>query len=177
MSVFLHLMSNSNTMLSLKEWPPADDALPLHQSHLIVTFGPPISQEFRSSRMQEHFERMASLEGWSFLTPDRSANEVRDDRYVFGALYSCSDMYIFDQLLNQMRAIEREKAFQHGNDLPFSSLVSIDLRDFSRGYVSKSITKKKNVQSILVQRKPKTSLFMKEKWERERSERRALMKV
>lgn len=101
---------------------------------------------------------------------------MRDDRYVFGALYSSSDMYIFDQLLNQMRAIEREKVFQSDNDLPFSSLVSIDLRNLSRGYVSKSISKKKKVQSVLVHRKPKTSQFMKEKWERERSERRALMK-
>jgi hypothetical protein len=46
----------------------------------------------------------------------------------------------------------------------------------SRGYVGKSISKKKKVQSILVHRKPKVSAFMKEKWERKRSERRAEMK-
>jgi hypothetical protein len=99
----------SNTMSLLKERPPADDALPLHQSHLIVTFGPPItiSQEFRSSWMQEHFERMTSLEGWSIYTPDHCANEVCDDCGVYGAIYSSSDMYVFDELLNQLRAIER----------------------------------------------------------------------
>jgi hypothetical protein len=163
----------SNTMSLLKEWPPADDALPLHQSHLIVTFGPPISQEFRSSRMQEHFERMTSLEGWSIYTPDRCADEVRDDCGVYGALFSSSDMYIFDELLNQLRAIERENAFLSENDLPFSSLFITNFRDSSRGYVGKSISKKKKVQSVLVHRKPKVSAFIKEKWERERSERRA----
>jgi hypothetical protein len=29
-------------MTMLKVWPLPDDDLPLHQSHLIVTFGPPI---------------------------------------------------------------------------------------------------------------------------------------
>ena len=133
MSVLLPKKLMSNTMSLLKEWPPADDALPLHQSHLIVTFGPPISQEFRSSRMQEHFERMTSLEGWSIYTPDRCADEVRDDCGVYGALFSSSDMYIFDELLNQLRAIERENAFLSENDLPFSSLFITDFRDLSRG--------------------------------------------
>jgi len=119
---------------------------------------------------------MTSLEGWSFYTPDRCADEVCDDCHVYGALTSSSDMYVFDKLLNQLRAIEREKAFQSENDLPFSSLFTIDLRDFSRGYVGKCISKKKKVQSVLVHRKPKASAFMKEKWERERSKRRAEMK-
>ncbi len=69
MSVLSPKKLMTNTMSLLKEWPPADDALPLHQSHLIVTFALPISQEFQSSRMQEHFERMTSLEGWSIYTP------------------------------------------------------------------------------------------------------------
>jgi hypothetical protein len=149
MSVLLPKKLMSNTMSLLKEWPPADDALPLHQSHLIVTFGPPISQEFRSSRMQEHFERMTSLEGWSIYTPDRCADEVRDDCGVYGALFSSSDMYIFDELLNQLRAIERENAFLSENDLPFSSLFITDFRDLSRGYVGKSISKKKKVNPFL----------------------------
>jgi hypothetical protein len=85
-------------------------------------------------------------------------------------------MFVFDELLNQLRAIEREKAFQSENDIPFSSLFTIDLLDLSCGYVGKSISKKKKVQSDLVHRKPKASAFMKEKWERERSERRAEMK-
>ena len=132
-------------MSLLKEWPPADDALPLHQWHLIVTFGPLISQKFRSSRMQEHFEQMTSLEGWSFYTPDRYADEVCDDYHVYGALYSISDMFVFDELMNQLRAIECEKAFQSENDIPFSSLFTIDLRDLSRGYAGNSTSKKKKV--------------------------------
>jgi len=176
MSVLLPKKLMSNTMSLLKELPPADDALPPHQSHLIITLGLPISQEFRSSRIQEHFEQMTSLEGWSFYTPDRYADEVCDDYHVYGALYSSSDMFVFDELLNQLRAIEREKAFQFENDIPFSSLFTIDLLDLSCGYVGKSISKKKKVQSDLVHRKPKASAFMKEKWERERSERRAEMK-
>ncbi len=102
MSVLSPKKLMTTTMSLLKEGPPADDALPLHQSHLIVTFGPPISQEFRSSRMQEHFERMTSLEDWSIYTPDRCADEVCDDCVVYGALYSSSDMYIFDELLNHL---------------------------------------------------------------------------
>jgi len=119
---------------------------------------------------------MTSLEGWSIYTPDRCADEVCDDCGVYGALYSRSDMYVFDELLNQLRAIESENAFQSENDLPFSSLFTTGFRDVSRGYVGKSISKKKKVQSVLVHRKPKVSAFMKEKWERERSERRAEMK-
>jgi hypothetical protein len=83
--------------------------------------------------MQEHFERMTSLEGWSIYTPDRCADEVCDDCGVYCALYSSSDMYIFDELLNQLRAIECENAFQSENDLPFSSLFITDFRDLSRG--------------------------------------------
>jgi len=174
MSVLLPKKLMSNTMSLLKEWPPADDALPLHQSHLIVTFGPLISQKFKSSRMQEHFEQMTSLEGWLFYTPDRCADEVCDDCHVYGALYSSSDMYVFDELLNQLRAIKHENAFQSENDLPFSSLFTIDLRNLSLGYIGKSISKKKKVQSVLVHRKSKASAFMREKWERERSKRGGL---
>ena len=176
MSVLLPKKLMSNTMSLLKEWPPADDALPLHQSHLVVTFGPPISQELRSSRMQEHFERMPSLDGWSFYIPDNCVVVRSNDSQVYGALYSTSDMYVFDILLHQLRAIEREKAFRPENELPFSSLFTIDLRDLSRGYVGNSISKKKKVQSVLVHRKPKVSAFIIEKWQRERSERRAEMK-
>jgi len=94
----------------------------------------------------------------------------------YGALYSTSDMYVFDVLLHQLRAIEREKAFRSENELLFSSLFTIDLRDLSRGYAGSSISKKKKVQSVLINRKPKASAFMKDKWERERAERRADMK-
>ena len=87
------------------------------------------------------------------------ADEVRDDCGVYGALFSSSDMYIFDELLNQLRAIERENAFLSENDLPFSSLFITDFRDSSRGYVGKSISKKKKVQSVLVHRKPKVSII------------------
>ena len=75
-----------------------------------------------------------------------------------------------------MRAIERENAFQSENNLPFSSLVTTDFRDLSSGYDGNSISKKKKVQSVLVHRKPKEIAFIKEKWECERSERRAEMK-
>lgn len=176
MSVLSLKKSTNNTMSLLKEWPPTDNALPLHQSHLIVTFGPPISQELRSSRMQELFERMPSLDGWSFYIPDHCAVVGSDDSQVYGALYSTSDMYVFDVLLHQLRSIERETAFRSENEFLFSSLFTIDLRDFSLGYAGNSISKKKKVQSVLINRKPKASAFMKDKWERERAERRAEMK-
>ena len=57
------------------------------------------------------------------------------------------------------------------NDLPFSNLVALDMHKWSHGYIKNN--RKKMVQSVLVNRKPKMSTFMKEKWDRERSKRRA----
>ncbi len=96
-------------MTMLKVWPLPDDDLPLHQSHLIVTFGPPIIQECRSRRMQEHFEQMNSLEGWSFYSPDHCVVEGGHDCQVYGAIYTSSNMNVFDVVLNQLRAHKKEK--------------------------------------------------------------------
>jgi hypothetical protein len=69
--------------------------------------------------MQEHFERMTSLEGWSFYTPDPNVVEGTDDNQIYGALFSSSDTIVFDQLLYQLRATERDKAFLSDNESPF----------------------------------------------------------
>jgi hypothetical protein len=46
----------------------------------------------------------------------------------------------------------------------------------SCGYVGNSFAKRNLVQSVLVNRKPKASSFMKDKWARERYKRRSDMK-
>jgi hypothetical protein len=142
-------MNLGAAMTTLKVWPLPDDDLPLHQFHLIVTFGSPISQEFRCRRMQEHFEQMTSLEGWSFYSPDHCVVEGGHDCQVYGAVYTSSNMNEFDVVLNQLRALENEKAFECENDLPFTSLVTLAVHDWSHGYLTNSIVKKKKVQSVL----------------------------
>ena len=82
----------------------------------------------------------------------------------------------FDILLNRFRAIEIENPFQCQNDLPFTSIVTLDMRNWSPCCID-NIAKKKKVQPVLVNHKPKVSTFMKEKWERERLERRAEAKT
>ncbi len=94
-------MNLGATMTTLILWPLPDDDLPLHQSHLIITFGLPISQEFWCRRMQEPFEQMTSLEGWSFYSPaDQCVVEGGHDCQVYGAIYSSKDMNVFDVVLN-----------------------------------------------------------------------------
>ncbi len=142
---------NSNgalTMLNLRLLPNED--LPLHQSHLIITFDPPIVQEFRCRRMQEHFKQMTSLEGCSSYSPDHCVVGGGDDCQVYGAIYSSSDMNVFNVVLNQLRAIEHKKANKCENDLPFTSLITLDMCDWSKGYLNNNMAKKKKVQSILV---------------------------
>jgi hypothetical protein len=103
--------------------------------------------------MQEHFEQMTSLEGWSFCSPDHSVVEGGDDCQVYGIIYSSSDMNVFNVVLNQLRAIKHKKAFEYENDLPFTSLLTLDMHDWSHGYLKNCIVKKKKVQPVLVNQK------------------------
>jgi hypothetical protein len=126
-----------DAMTMLKVWLLPDDDLPLHQSHLIVTFGQPISGELRCKRMQEHFERMTSLEGWSFYCPDHCIVEGGYDGQIYDAVYSSSDMKLFDVILCQLRAIENEKGFECENNLPFTSLVTLDMQCLANNHIVK----------------------------------------
>jgi hypothetical protein len=81
---------------------------------------------------------------------------------VYGAVFSTTNMTDFDVLVNQFRAIEIENPFQRQNDLPFTSLVTLDMRNWSPCRID-NIAKKKKVQSVLVNHKPKVSTFMKKK--------------
>ena len=167
-------MDSLVAMTKLKLWPLPDDDLPIDQSHLIITFGPPMNQEIRGRRMEEHFEKLSSLVGWSFFSPEDDVKQQGGDDSegpVYGAVYSSGDMHAFDEVLNWLRAIERKNAFTGKNDLPFSNLVALDMREWSHGHLKNN--RRKTVQSVLVNRKPKMSTFMKEKWDRERSKRRA----
>jgi hypothetical protein len=95
------LPTNSNAVLMmLKVRLLLNEDLALNQSHLIITFGPPISQEFRCRKMQEHFEQMTSLESWSFYSPDHCVVGGGDDCQVYDTIYSSSDMNVFDEVLN-----------------------------------------------------------------------------
>ena len=70
-------------------------------------------------------------------------------------------MHAFDEVLDWLRGIERKSAFKGKNDVPFTSLVALDMRVYGHRYLKK-YTKKNKVQSVLVNRKPKASTFMKE---------------
>jgi hypothetical protein len=115
---------------------------------------------------------MTSLEGWPFFCPDHCIVEGGYDGQVYGAVYSSSDMNLFDVKLRQLRAIENEKAFECENNLPFTSLVTLDMRYLANNH----IVKKEKVQSVLVNQKPKVNAFMKQKWERDKSKRREALK-
>ena len=99
-------------MSLLKVWPPRYDSLPLHQSHIIITFGLPISQELRFSRMQEFFDNIILLDGWSFYRPDPLLGEECDPHLnVYGVVFSTTDMTDCSVLVNQFRAMEIENPF------------------------------------------------------------------
>jgi hypothetical protein len=125
----LPLILRTNLLSNLNGNPIAIIALSTHQSHLIVDFGPPLSQELKCRGMQEHFDQMTSSEGWSLYSPDHCVVEGGDDGRVYGAVYPSSDMNLFHVILNQLRAIENEKAFKYENNLPFTSLVTLDMHD------------------------------------------------
>jgi hypothetical protein len=94
--------------------------------------------------MQERLERTTSLEGWSFYSPDHCVVEGGHDCQVYGAVYTISNMNEFDVVLNQLRALENEKAFECENDLPFArSLATLAMHDWSHGYLANSIVRKK----------------------------------
>jgi hypothetical protein len=95
--------------------------------------------------MKEHFEQMASLEGWSFYSPDHCVVGGGDDCQVYGAIYSSSDINVFDVVLNRLRAIEHEKANKCENDLPFTCLVMLDMHDWSKGNLKNSMAKRKKM--------------------------------
>ncbi len=168
-------MVSQAAMTKLKVWPLPDDDFLLDQSHLIITFGPPMTQEMRCRRMEEHFAKLSLLVGWSFYSPDDDEKrEGRDgsEELVYGAIYLSDNMHAFDEVLNWLRAIEHEHAFEGNNDLPFTSLVELDMHEWSHGYLKNS-NRKNMAQSAFVNQKPKESTFMKEEWERERSKRQA----
>jgi hypothetical protein len=85
----------------------------------------------------------------------------------YGALYSTSDMIVFDRVVKHFQRFERK------NELNFTYQFIIDMQDLSFRYhqpkVEWNIGQKK-VQSVLVNQKRKLSAFIKEKWERERLE-------
>ena len=109
-------MDSAAAMTKLKVWPIPDEELPLDQSHLILTFGPPMSQEIRCNRMEEHFQKISSLQGWSFYIPDDCVKQQGGDGsevlLVYGAIYSSGDMHAFDEVLDWLRGIERKSAFK-----------------------------------------------------------------
>jgi hypothetical protein len=125
--------------------------------------------------MQKHFINISSLDGWSFYRPDHLVEEGDPHLNVYGVVFSTTDKTDFDVLLNRFRAIEIENPFQIQNELPFTSLITLDMRNWSPCFID-NIAKKKKMQSVLVNCKPKVSTFMKEKWECERLEWRAKVK-
>ncbi len=158
-------------MNTLKCWPPQDNALPAYHSHLVIIFGAPLSEKTRSAGIQQLCQIIDRIKGWTFYIP-RSNNDGIEESVgsyrEYGALYSTSDMTVFDRVVEQLQRFKCE------NELSFTHQFIIDMQDLSIRYhkpkVEWNIGQKK-VQSVLVNRKQKVSAFIKEKWERERLER------
>ena len=114
---------------------------------------------------------MVFLQTWSFTRRRMWSSSQRLWRGIF------HDWHDWLQRTSKpVQSYGNWKSLPHQKDLPFTSLVTLDMRDWSPRFID-NISKKKKVQSVLVNHKPKVSTFMKEKWERERLERRAEAKT
>ena len=49
-------------MIVLKCWPPHDDALPAYHSHLVITFGAPLSDKMRAKGIEQE-ELLGLMDG------------------------------------------------------------------------------------------------------------------
>ncbi len=158
-------------MITLKCWPPQDNALPAYHSHLVITFGAPLSDKMRSAWIQQLRERINWIKGWTFYIPRSDSDGIEESvgsYREYGALYSTSDMTVFDRVVEQFQRFERK------NELNFTHQFIIDMQDLSNRYHQPKVEwnlGQKKVQSVLVNQKRKVSAFIKEKWERERLER------
>jgi hypothetical protein len=148
-------------MLQLKRWPPDDDVLTINQSHSMISFGNPLTNEMRYLRMQQHGNQITSMEGWSFYFP---CNDVEGEGSCrdYGTLFSSSDMCLFDRVVQQFRKVE------HENEMSFTSITTLDKYNLRHWYyeakVEWNISQNKHLQTKLVNRKRKVSTFHKEKW-------------
>jgi hypothetical protein len=99
-------------MIPLKCWPPQDEALPPYQSHLLITFGAPLSDKMKSAGIQQLRQRnVGSIDCWTFYIPSDSdgIEESVGSCREYGALYSSSNMIVFDIVVEQYRRFKREK--------------------------------------------------------------------
>jgi hypothetical protein len=126
----------------------------------------------RSAGIQQLCETIDWIKGWTFYNPSDTSDsngieDSVDSGREYGALYSSSDMTVFDRVVKQFRRFERE------NELNFTNQFMVDMQDLSNRYhqpkVEWNIGQKK-IQSVLVNRKRKVSAFIDEKWECERLE-------
>ncbi len=97
----------------------------------------------------------------SFYSPDCCVERGSNVK-VYGALYYSCDMTVYDEVVNQLNAVKPENSFEGGNDLPFSSIITLDMCDWRHSY-HKNIEKKMNVQYVLVNQKQTIRKFLKEK--------------
>ena len=100
-----------------------------------------LSEETRLKLTESRAIEIASLWTWSSRAieiaslwrnkaqayrADDCVADLSSDEQVYGALYSGSNMYVFDVILHQLQEIENEKAFESKNNIAFSSLISLD---------------------------------------------------
>ncbi len=55
----------------LTTWPPRNNAISAHHSHLVITFGAPLSDKMRATGIQQLNQRIDGIKGWRFyITSD-----------------------------------------------------------------------------------------------------------
>jgi hypothetical protein len=87
----------------------------------LITFGAPLSEKMRSAGIQQLRGRIDWIEGWTFYIPSDTSDSDGIEESVgsgreYGALYSCSDMTVFDRVVKQFQRFEPE------NELNFTNL-------------------------------------------------------
>jgi hypothetical protein len=77
--------------------------------------------------MKQHCNQITSLDGWSLYSP---YNDVEGDGSCrdYSAVFTSSDMSLFVRVVQQLRNVE------HENDMPFTSLISLEECDLSHWY-------------------------------------------
>ncbi len=94
----------------LTTWPPQDDALSAHHSHLVITFGAPLSDKMMATGIQHLRQQIDWIEGWRFYIPSDSdgIEESVGSGREYKALYSTSDMIVFDRVVKHFQRFECE---------------------------------------------------------------------
>ncbi len=85
----------------------------------------------RSAGIQQLRERIDLIKGWTFYIPRSDSDGIEESvgsYREYGALYSISNMTVFDRVVKQLQRFESK------NDLNFTHQFIIHMQDLSNSY-------------------------------------------